>query len=250
MRMRRILCLLAVFSWGLGGGVRAGGGTGTVMWDHRPLWHVRAAAGGIPAAERAQVIESRLQRLAREGRLTAADIYPALLQGQAVVADGPWLLATADPATAQAQGRTPDALARRWADDLRAALGQGPWPGDLRRMARLEDPGEEPRPVAEVGYVFSGLSSWYGHEFSGNRTADGEVFDPSRFTCASPWLPFNTRLLVTDLRTGRSVLVRVNDRGPFVPGRILDLSHGAAEAIGLTGVDPVRVAVLSVNMGG
>ena len=85
-----------------------------------------------------------------------------------------------------------------------------------------------------TGQSISGYSSWYGNEFHGRPTASGEVFDQYGFTCAHRTLPFGTWLRVTF--RGRSVIVKVNDRGPFVQGRMLDLSRGAAEAIGLTGV--------------
>jgi peptidoglycan lytic transglycosylase len=77
-----------------------------------------------------------------------------------------------------------------------------------------------------------GLASFYAH---GSRTANGEKFDPDKLTAAHRTLPFGTRLKVTDLSTGRSVTVRVNDRGPFIPGRIVDVSHSAAESLGMTG---------------
>jgi rare lipoprotein A len=81
---------------------------------------------------------------------------------------------------------------------------------------------------------------------TGRVTANGERFLPMGFTAASRKLPFGTKLRVTNTRTGRSVVVRVNDRGPFVQGRALDLSRGAAEAIGLdkSGVGPVAIAVV------
>jgi rare lipoprotein A len=88
-----------------------------------------------------------------------------------------------------------------------------------------------------------GLASWYGGKFQGRRTASGELFDTLQFTAAHRTLPFGTLLLVTNLRNGKSVTVRINDRGPFVYGRIIDLSMAAANAIGLTGegVTPVRI---------
>jgi rare lipoprotein A len=76
----------------------------------------------------------------------------------------------------------------------------------------------------------SGLASYYSHQ---GRTASGERFQPGGLTAAHPTLPFGTRLEVTSASTGRSVVVRINDRGPFVGSRVIDLSLGAAEAIGL-----------------
>ena len=85
-----------------------------------------------------------------------------------------------------------------------------------------------------TGQMLSGYSTWYGNEFHGRPTASGEIFNQYAFTCAHKTLPFGTWLRVTFRE--RSVIVKVNDRGPFVKGRMLDLSRGAAEVIGLSGV--------------
>jgi rare lipoprotein A len=82
------------------------------------------------------------------------------------------------------------------------------------------------------GHSFSGMASYYGNE-SGSRTASGQRFNQSAMTCAHRSLPFGTKLRVT--HRGQSVVVTVNDRGPFIKGRVLDLSTGAARAVGLTG---------------
>jgi rare lipoprotein A len=89
--------------------------------------------------------------------------------------------------------------------------------------------------------VQTGVASFYGRE-SGPRTASGERFDPNAMTAAHRSLPFGTLLRVT--YRGRSVVVRINDRGPFVRGRVIDLSAGAARRIGLPGVAPVTIEVL------
>ncbi len=99
-----------------------------------------------------------------------------------------------------------------------------------------------------VGATESGDATWYGREHQGRLTASGEPFDMHKLTAAHPTLPLGTHLLVTNLKNGRSVRVRVNDRGPTAPGRIIDLSYGAAETLGYvqTGLIPVRVQVLSL----
>lgn len=91
-----------------------------------------------------------------------------------------------------------------------------------------------------------GQASWYGPGFYGGRTANGEVFRPGTYTAAHRWLPFGTRVRVTNLNNGRSAVVRINDRGPFTGGRIIDLAQGAASALGVTssGVAQVRLEVL------
>ena len=91
-------------------------------------------------------------------------------------------------------------------------------------LAREARPTE--RSVSSVG-----LASYYSE---GTRTASGERFNPQELTAAHPSLPFGTRLRVTNLSTGRSVVVRVNDRGPFVPGRVVDVSYSAAASLGMT----------------
>jgi rare lipoprotein A len=94
--------------------------------------------------------------------------------------------------------------------------------------------------AATTGDVQHGLATWYGR---GRGTASGERFDRRAMTAAHRTLPFHTRVRVTNRHNGRSVIVRINDRGPFVRGRIIDVSEAAAEALGMkrAGVVPVKV---------
>lgn len=93
-------------------------------------------------------------------------------------------------------------------------------------------------PAAEKHDALLGLASYYEH---GSRTASGEKFDAHELTAAHPTLPFGTRLRVTNVATGKSVTVRVNDRGPFVRGRVVDVSYSAAESLGLVGRGVAKV---------
>ncbi|MBE9222474.1 septal ring lytic transglycosylase RlpA family protein [Cyanobacterium stanieri LEGE 03274] len=97
-----------------------------------------------------------------------------------------------------------------------------------------------------TGRVIRGIASWYGPGFHGRRTANGERFNQNALTAAHRSLPFGTRVKVTNVSNGRSVVVRINDRGPFTGGRVIDLAAGAAQAIGLKsrGVGPVTIQVL------
>ncbi|MCB1473019.1 MAG: septal ring lytic transglycosylase RlpA family protein [Rhodobiaceae bacterium] len=94
--------------------------------------------------------------------------------------------------------------------------------------------------------TYSGRASWYGSQFHGRKTASGERFNMNAMTAAHRSLPFGTRVRVTNKRNGRSVVVRINDRGPFSGGRILDVSKAAANRLGLiaTGTAPVTLQVL------
>ncbi|MEH2434073.1 MAG: septal ring lytic transglycosylase RlpA family protein [Nostoc sp.] len=104
-------------------------------------------------------------------------------------------------------------------------------------------------PQEAVGIVratLRGMASYYGYDGSGNRTASGQRFNPEGMTAAHRSLPFGTQVRVTNTRNGRSVVVRINDRGPFVRGRVIDLSAGAARILGMmgSGVAPVHIEVL------
>jgi len=105
------------------------------------------------------------------------------------------------------------------------------------------------RPVpmpATAGAAQIGTASWYGPGFHGNPTSSGEIYDQNDLTAAHQTLPLGTRVAVTNLRNGRSVEVRINDRGPFVKGRSIDLSYAAARSLGMIGPGtvPVRIEVL------
>ena len=91
-----------------------------------------------------------------------------------------------------------------------------------------------------------GVASWYGEKFHGRKTSSGEIFDMYKLTAAHKSLPLGTRVRVTNLKNRKSVIVKINDRGPFVRGRIIDLSYGAAKKIGMVddGVVKVRVEIV------
>ena len=103
-----------------------------------------------------------------------------------------------------------------------------------------------PAKPAAIGWTQTGIASWYGVPYDGRYTSSGEVFDMRAFTAAHRTLPFNTWLEVTNLRNGKMVDVRVNDRGPFVDGRVIDLSMGAAQQLDMVreGIQKVRLKVI------
>lgn len=89
-----------------------------------------------------------------------------------------------------------------------------------------------------------GVASWYGPGFNGKKTASGAVFNMNKLTAAHKTLRFGTKVKVTNLNNGKSVLVVINDKGPFIRGRIIDLSHAAKAAIGMGGTAPVSIKVV------
>jgi len=96
-------------------------------------------------------------------------------------------------------------------------------------------------------YSMTGIASWYGKRFMGRKTAAGEIFDPEKMTAAHRRLAMGTLVRVTNLRNGRQVTVRINDRGPYIPGRIIDLSRAAARQMGMLekGLAPVNMEIVA-----
>jgi rare lipoprotein A len=113
----------------------------------------------------------------------------------------------------------------------------------LLALGACATPAPAPTAVERPIYVEEGIASWYGASHQGRPTADGERFDMHALTAAHRSLPFSAVIRVTNLGNGRMVKVRVNDRGPYAKGRILDLSAAAAEALGMSrdGIAHVRI---------
>ncbi len=135
---------------------------------------------------------------------------------------------------------------------LRRLLGNAAPLTEVANLPKPQPPVKRTQTVAvsknrTKGSIGRGNASWYGPGFHGRRTANGERYNQNGLTAAHRTLPFGTKVRVTNLRNNRSVIVRINDRGPYAHGRIIDLSAGAARIIGLfsSGVAPVRVEVMS-----
>lgn len=133
---------------------------------------------------------------------------------------------------------------------LGACTGPQPAPPPLALQPPTLPP-EPPTvyPSSGPSFVQTGLASWYGRDFHRKTTASGERYDMRDLTAAHRSLPLDTVVRVTNLNNNRSVLVRINDRGPFAHGRVIDVSRGAAELLGMTkmGVVPVRVEVFDAD---
>jgi rare lipoprotein A len=215
---------------------------------------VSANQNSTPSLSKAETLATQLDQLYRSGK--AAEGIKVIWQGdnnkgQYVVTAGQLPIATIDATTTYAKTTSnaeQDALLV--ANRLRRLLSSGPEAAPIKRVEG------KPQPAAarnggdgawNVTKVYKGEASWYGPGFDGNLTANGERFNQNALTAAHPSLPFGTQIRVTNQYNGRSVVVRVNDRGPYAGGRIVDLSAGSADAIGLTasGVAPVSLEVLS-----
>lgn len=122
--------------------------------------------------------------------------------------------------------------------------------------AKIEIPAEEPSVIEKLNTVASntvrkfsqtGMASWYGRQFHGRKTASGETFDMNAMTAAHRSLPLNCYIRVTNKNNGKSVVVKVNDRGPFHGNRVLDLSYGAAKQLGITNAGTTKVSIERID---
>ena len=142
-----------------------------------------------------------------------------------------------------APGAETDRSATRAASATAGAPAQPESHGASEATA-VQEAAHSPAGAGAVGSTMVGYASWYGTKFQGRLTANGEIYDMYRLTAANRTLPFGTLVRVTNLDNGASVVVRINDRGPFVDGRIIDLSKAAAEIIGMPGIAEVRLQIV------
>jgi hypothetical protein len=193
--------------------------------------------GQVASSQQAQQMARQLEQGLSFSMLSPADIQPALVKGLPVIKVGDRVLLSLGSNSEDGECK-PELLALTWVNNLRAALAEEPLSlvNTQEKMLNLET----------TEQIIEGMASWYGPYFHGRQTATGEIFDQNDFTAAHQTLPFGTYLKVTNLLNGRSVIVRVNDRGPYVENRTLDLSHAAARYLGAEeeGVIPVEAVVM------
>ncbi len=219
---------------------------GEIYVNNQLVMRMRTEASGLSVKERTEIVSERLAAL-----LTNTEIYdtivPAQIEEEIVVRMGEHLIVTVDKGVADLNDSYQQGLAWVWVNNIRAALGVS----ELAKnpLAFLDvNPCQETNLEAlkKVAYAFSGKASWYGDRFHGRCTASGEAFNQYALTAAHRSLPFGTRLRVTNVKNGKAVIVKVNDRGPFVGNRILDLSKEAASRLNMlmSGIAKVQVEVL------
>ena len=138
------------------------------------------------------------------------------------------------PLQARDFGEIPDAVPRR---EPRSRYGNNPYQVLGKRYI--------PMKLAR-GFRQKGVASWYGKKFHGQRTSSGEIYDMFKMTAAHPTLPLPTYVRVTNLDTKKWIIVKVNDRGPFLHGRIIDLSYAAAHKLGIAGKGTGRVHIKAI----
>jgi rare lipoprotein A len=198
----------------------------------------KAQASGA-AEQKADELASKIEELVDKDSLDPNKLMPAKEGKRAgICIDRTTLVKFDIPESERKSGPFEQSL--KIVNSIRNALGAPSLPGAFFKL------GEMITGRKAEGSCFSGAASWYGGSFHGRRTSDGSRFDQDGLTAAHRSLPFGTKLLVMNRRTGNSCVVQVNDRGPFIGGRIIDLSRGAAKRLNMvsSGVALVDCLVL------
>jgi hypothetical protein len=192
----------------------------------------------LPTSQQAEAFARRLQQTLQEAEFDPAQILPTVMNGLPAGKAGDTLLFWVEPDVATLLDRNAELMAIAWINNLRAVLNTPTLPLTLAQsyMHRLMPTNQK----------IEGTASWYGPYFHGRLTATGEVFNQNDLTAAHPSLPFNTYLQVTNLLTNKTVIVRINDRGPYFEDRSLDLSREAARSLGseAKGVVPYEAIIM------
>lgn len=218
-------------------GYKAVGGIGQVVVNDKPALVLRQTSQAPDAGQLARRVALRLNELLQARLLRADQVAPAVSAGHFEVRVGKKTVLVVDKALAKAEHAPPALVAMRLTNQLRQALGGVPFEVQASRG------------LMAGGRTLQGEATWYGEEFDGRATTSGERYDIRLMTCAHRTLPFGTLLLVSHAGNGRSVLVRVNDRGPWGrESRIVDLTPAAYRLLAPlnSGVIPIKVEIVSL----
>jgi rare lipoprotein A len=222
------------------------GNTTSLFVNGTEILRFQGTVANMDAYSRVKAVADRLNRMLTIEAEAFGKLRPMLQsadgQKQVVIALGDDVLATVDASTAKAAQETQPKLAFLYTNRLRQVLGVAP----LKAQALasfLDGTGAAQAHYKGTGRTMVGMASWYGGFFHGRRAADGSRFNMNALTAAHKTLPFGTLLKVVNQRNHKSCFVKITDRGPYAAGRIIDLSRGAATAIGMLGSGVARVSL-------
>jgi rare lipoprotein A (peptidoglycan hydrolase) len=217
----------------------------SVFVRNKEVAHFISPVGIYTPETRAKILVARLKQfISQKGN--PRDILPGVEKTIAIGSAKNQIIFTVDEEQAKKLSMAAPELAIKWVNNIRLALGGPPI---VRHNILIASRGLWITPQALPGKNIkqqTGVASWYGGIFEGRRAADGSRFTRYNFTAAHKTLPFGSVVRVTNLRNSKSCLVRITDRGPFISGRIIDLSKAAAREINMvgTGVSKVKIEVL------
>ncbi len=213
----------------------------TTEGEQYQVWVKETLVAQLPDEVRAKLMAQRLGELLQEPTVDGNQLQPGLQGGMPVLKLGDRLLFVIDDDLTLDPTTNRELLAIEWTNNLRVALNAQP--------LSLVDAQTKMYNLVETATKIPGLASWYGPYFHGRLTANGERYNQYAFTAAHPSLPFNTYLKVKNLSNGIAVIIRVNDRGPYIPPRTLDLSRQAARCIESESIGVVKFEATVMQLG-
>jgi rare lipoprotein A len=213
----------------------------TTEGEQYQVWVKETLVAQLPDEVRAKLMAQRLGELLQEPTVDGNQLQPGLQDGLPALKLGDRLLFVIDDDLTLDPTTNRELLAIEWTNNLRVALNAQP--------LSLVDAQTKMYNLVETATKIPGLASWYGPYFHGRLTANGERYNQYAFTAAHPSLPFNTYLKVKNLSNGIAVIIRVNDRGPYIPPRNLDLSRQAARCIESESIGVVKFEATVMQLG-
>lgn len=217
----------------------------SISLNGKELICFKAESGSGLAAEKAEDLAARIEEVLTDKHVDASELLPAKNGTMAALQCSGTTVLSFDPDLAVIDCQDAQSLCAeaglKVVNAIRSALGAPTLP---QTFLKLSD--RDAQATASGGQCFSGRASWYGGKFHGRRTSDGSRYDQEKLTAAHRSLPFGTKLLVMNRKTGSSCVVEINDRGPFVGDRVIDLSRAAARQLNMlsSGVALVDCLVL------
>lgn len=217
----------------------------SVYIGENEIIRITKPAGGLTPEKRAKIVTENFNTLIKNGE-NPENIMPDFKSGSGLIKINDKVLFTVDSSIAKEYGMTPTELAFIWVNNIRDSLGVSKVVRDFQLLTHSMK--KTPHTFVEKygDYRQTGFASWYGGNFHGQFSADGSIYDKNKFTAAHKSLPFGTVVQVTNMYNGKKCVVKITDRGPFIRGRIIDLSKVAANEIGMlsSGVSRVKVEVI------
>jgi rare lipoprotein A len=220
---------------------------GSVSINGREVIAYHSKDAGV-ASQKAEDLAAKLQELIDDKKVDVNDLLPGRAGDLAAIRVQGTNVLSFEASSATEEAAQPLELSWKMVNEIRSAFGAPTLPSEFLKIS------QQFGQAAAADYqkaisCFSGTASWYGPHFHGKLTSDGHRFDQEKMTAAHRSLPFGTKLLVMNKKTGASCVVEVNDRGPFVGNRVIDLSRGAARQLDMLsdGVASVACLVLGTN---
>ncbi len=222
----------------------------SVTLNGKEITTFKGDLAGVSADQRAETLAIHLKQLVADDKFDVSKLVPSH-DGDVASAkiDGTTILKFDGIETEAGKSLLDQSC--KTVNNIRTALGAQTLPANFLKLAEMA--GKDTSSIASIGgkskgASFSGHASWYGGKFHGRKTSDGSRYNQDGLTAAHRSLPFGTKLLVMNRRTGQSCVVQVNDRGPFVGDRIIDLSRGAAKQLDMLGSGVATVDCLVLGM--